>query len=217
MKHVHGWWFPDHEKHLPEWMAHPKNSMVLNGKRAYQGKKQGAAMRHCKNFRVAVDVGGHVGLWSWNLAHQFNEVIAFEPVAAHRECFEKNLAGLDNVTLRPLVLGVTSGRVSIQTEKGSSGNSQVCSGTDVEMVTLDSLAIPKVDFMKIDTEGYEENVLRGAEQTIRRCRPTIIVEQKRDMSTRFGLKPLGAVEFLQSLGYKVVEEISGDYILVPAK
>ena len=38
----------------------------------------------------------------------------------------------------------------------------------------------------------------------------------RQNQTRFDLTPMGAVTFLQSLGYKVVEEISGDYIMVCA-
>ena len=81
------------------------------------------------------------------------------------------------------------------------------------MVTLDSLQLTEVDFIKIDCEGYEENVLRGAVETIERDRPVIIVEQKRDMATaRFGLEPLGAVKFLQSLGYKVA---AGDQWRLP--
>ena len=60
-------------------------------------------------------------------------------------------------------------------------------------------------------------MLRGAIETIKRDLPVIIVEQKRDMATaRFGLEPLGAVKFLQSLGYEVKQEISGDYLMVPA-
>jgi len=79
------------------------------------------------------------------------------------------------------------------------------------------VGLADVDFIKIDCEGYEENVLRGAIETIKRDRPVIIVEQKRDMATaRFGLEPLGAVKFLQSLGYQVAQEISGDYLMVMA-
>lgn len=215
MKLAHGWWFPDHEKHLLVWMESPKNRVMLNGRMAYQGKKQLAVLAHCKNFRTAIDVGGHIGLWSWNLAHKFAVVEAFEPVAAHRECFAKNTAGLDNVFLHDCALGDKVGTVSMTTEQGSSGNTYAKPGTDVELTTLDRFAIAMVDLIKIDCEGGEEPVLRGAEQTIHRCRPTIIVEQKRDMATRFGLQPLGAVEFLKSLGYCVAQEISGDYIMVP--
>lgn len=214
MKQIKGWWFPDHERHLPVWMAHPKNKLLLNGRQAYQGKKQIAALGHCKQFRTAVDVGGHVGLWSFNLAHLFGEVHAFEPVAEHRECFSRNTPGLTTLRLHALALGAEAGSVRIDTETGSSGNSTVGGPGEIPMVTLDSMHFTEVDFIKIDCEGYEENVLRGAAETIKEWKPTIIVEQKRDMSARFGLASLGAVQYLTSLGYHTVAEISGDFIMV---
>ncbi len=92
------WWLPAHEKHLQPWMEHPKNrDCVLNGRVAYQGRKQLAALELVKLYRAgqplrtAVDVGGHCGLWSFNLAHWFAQVHAFEPMALHRECFVLNV------------------------------------------------------------------------------------------------------------------------------
>lgn len=216
MKMSHGWWFPDHEVHLIGWMNSKKNKVVMNGRCAYQGNKQLAALKHCKRFHTAVDVGGHVGLWSFNLAHKFAQVHAFEPVAAHRDCFNGNLNGLANATLHPIALGAEPGLISIDTETGSSGNSAVGVGPgEIEMRTLDSFCFQELDFLKIDTEGFEENVLRGGEQTIKACKPVIVVEQKRAMASRFGLKPLGAVRLLEFWGYKIAEEISGDFIMVP--
>jgi len=210
------WWFPDHEQHLPQWMASPKARMILNGRPAYQGKKQQAALAAVRQHRTAIDVGGHIGLWSYNLAHAFQHVHAFEPVEAHRACFARNVEAV-NVTLHACALGASEGRVSIHTAPTSTGDSWVKGGGDIPMVTLDSVGLADVDFIKIDCEGYEENVLRGAIETIKRDRPVIIVEQKRDMATaRFGLEPLGAVKFLQSLGYQVAQEISGDYLMVMA-
>jgi FkbM family methyltransferase len=214
MKQSHGWWLPDHEEHLPGWMASPKNQVKLNGRVAYQGRKQIATLAHCPRRQVAVDVGAHVGLWSYNLAAAFGTVHAFEPVKEHRECFIRNLDGAKNVKLYPLALGGAPDWCSIRVEKGSSGNAQVVPGEDVEMVTLDSLQLGQVDLIKCDVEGYEGNVFVGAEETIKKSWPTIIVEQKRNMHERFGLEHLGAVKFLQKLGYKVVQEYSGDFILV---
>lgn len=217
MKKHMGWFLPDHEKHLPEWMAHPKNrGTVLHGRVAYQGRKQMAALKHCRNRRVAVDVGGHCALWSFNLAHEFGQVIAFEPVAEHRECFHANTEGLTNITLRAMALGHEAGQVRIATEKGSSGNSTVAGWGDIQMATMDSLDLREVDLLKIDVEGYEENVLRGGIETVKRCRPVIVVEQKRDMAKRFGLPTLGAVHLLLELGYRQAEELSGDHVMVPA-
>lgn len=209
-----GWALPAHEQHLQRWMANPKNlGFKLNGRQAYQGKKQVKAMSYVKQFRTALDVGGHVGFHSFNLAHQFTHVHAFEPVALHRKCFGLNTAGLKNITLHPVALGKVEGSVSMNTERGSSGNTTVGGKGDIPMITLDSLGLTDVDYIKADCEGFEENVFRGAEATIALCKPVIMVEQKRQMAADFGLETLGAVKFLQTLGYKVVEEISGDYIM----
>lgn len=210
-----GWALPAHEQHLQRWMVNPKNlGFKLNGRQAYQGKKQVKAMSYVKQFRTALDVGGHVGFHSFNLAHQFTHVHAFEPVALHRKCFVLNVTQA-NVTLHPVALGKIEGSVSMNTEHGSSGNTTVGGKGDIPMVTLDSLGLGDVDYMKLDCEGFEENVLRGAEATIGLCKPVIMVEQKRQMAADFGLETLGAVKFLKTLGYKVAEEISGDYIMVP--
>lgn len=223
MKFVDGWFFPDHERHLIEWMASAKGRMILNGRSSYQGKKQLRAMDFVPvdRRRVAIDVGGHIGLWSYNLSHWFAAVEAFEPVAAHRECFEKNVlapgetneSGL--IHLHACALGDREGSVSIHTADTSSGDSWVKGKGDIPMKTLDSFAFENVDFIKIDCEGYEAFVLNGAVDTIDRWHPVVCVEQKRDMSaTRFGLKPLSAVKFLIEHGYKTAAELSGDYLMV---
>jgi FkbM family methyltransferase len=222
MKSVDGWVWPDREKHLIAWMAHPKNRMMLNGRAAYQGKKQLAALAAVARYkgpmlRTAIDVGGHVGLWSYNLAPAFQHVHAFEPVDYLRECFERNMDEQTvNVTLHPVALGAVEGSVSMHTTVDSTGDSWVKGAGEIPMHTLDRFDLGPVDFIKIDVEGYEENVLRGAECTIVRDRPVICVEQKRDMASRFGLQPLGAVKFLQSLGYRVEQEIGGDFLMVAA-
>lgn len=227
MKLVDGWYFPDGESHLPQWMANPKVRMMLNGRAAYQGQKQVAAMDLCKNFRTAIDVGGHIGLWSFNLAHRFQKVAAFEPVKAHRDCFYANLPdaygdamddrgmALYDVRLHACALGDREGSVSIRTEPTSSGDSRVDGPGEIPMHRLDSFGFNDVDLIKIDVEGTEMHVIRGAEETIVRNMPVIIVEQKPGHAQRYGLGEKDAVPYLESLGYRLVKEMSGDFILVP--
>lgn len=213
--HHFGWALPAHEKHLQVWMANPKNlGHKLNGRQAYQGKKQELAMSYVRQFRTAVDVGGHVGFHSFNLAHAFAQVHTFEPVALHRECFAINTQGLTNITLHACALGKAAGSVSMNTELGSSGNTTVGGPGSIPMVTLDSLDLQDVDYMKLDVEGWEANVIVGAEQTIKAFHPVIMVEQKRDFSARFGIPQKEAVKILLGWGYKEVREVSGDHILV---
>lgn len=207
------WFFPDGETHLPEWMRN--TNKVVNGRLSYQYGKYALAMPYVKNKRVCIDIGSHVGLWAFHMAHDFENVMCFEPVEEHRQCWAKNMNGLSNVTLYPCALGAEEGMVSIECRtNGSSGDSQVSGDGGIKMYQLDIFEFDDVDFIKIDCEGYELEVLKGAIKTIERCSPVIIVEQKGNMIERYGSKKLGAVHFLEKIGYKIAQEVSGDYIMV---
>lgn len=212
MKEFHGVWLPEHEHHLIEWMSHPKNKVLWDGKPVYQAKKQTLAMQHVRSWRTAIDVGAHCGLWSMHMVKKFDRVVAFEPVELHRECFEKNVEGANHV-LVPVALGAEEGSVAMHTTHGSSGDSWVAGAGDIPLKTLDSFGFNDVDFIKLDCEGYELNALRGGEKTLVQCRPTVIVEQKPNRAQKYGLRERQAVEYLQSLGAVLRAEMSGDFVL----
>lgn len=203
-------------------MAHPKNSGdIKDGRQRYQGRKQDAAMKWVKQFRTAADIGSHVGLHSFYLSKQFEKVESFEPVSEHRECFALNVTA-PNVTLHACALGENIGTVSMKTAPTSSGDSfvsghsmiaQVEGDGTIPMMRLDDLHLENVDYIKADLEGFELFAMRGAEETILRCKPCIMVEQKPGHAQNFGLPETGAVAYLQSLGAVLRAELSGDYIL----
>ena len=215
-----GIWLPDGEKHLTAWMD--KAGEVVDGKGTYQIKKLRAALTHCRSFRTAVDVGAHVGMWTMQLAKRFEFVHSFEPVAAHRECFERNLdmgGGqhriLENVELHACALGDHDGHVRIETAPTSSGDSRVGGDGDIPLHRLDDFScLRDVDFIKLDCEGYEYFALKGGEKTIDRDSPTIIVEQKPGRGQQFGLSETAALDWLRLLGYRCVDALAGDYIMV---
>jgi FkbM family methyltransferase len=149
------------------------------------------------------------------MAKRFGQVHAFEPMATHRECFRANLAAQDHVFLHECALSDREGTTGIHTTPGSSGDTYVEGEGDIPLRTLDSFNLTDVDFIKADTEGHELAALRGGEQTIIAYRPTIIVEQKPGRAQRHGYEERGALEYLRALGYRLVKEISGDFILVP--
>lgn len=221
MKQHQGVWFPDHEQHLLDWMT--KNGEIVDGRGTYQIKKLRAAIAHCRSFRRAVDVGAHIGLWSMQLAKRFQWVAAFEPVAAHRECLYANIPGAEgdgnsNVSVYQCALGDHEGTVQIETLPSSSGDSRVALDApgEIPLHMLDQFQLRDVDFIKLDCEGYELFALKGGAQTIARDLPVICVEQKPGRAQRFGLPELGAVEWLtKQFGYKCVEKLSGDYVMVP--
>ncbi len=85
---------------------------------------------------------------------------------------------------------------------------------DIPLHTLDSYRFTDVDFIKIDTEGFERNVVKGAERTIKEYRPTLIVEQKGHGATYYGYRKEEALEVLESWGMKRAMEIAGDWVMV---
>jgi FkbM family methyltransferase len=172
-------------------------------------------------WRTAIDVGAHCGLWSMHLAKRFVILHAFEPVAAHRACWEANMAVekeagriRGEAVLHACALGEQKGFVRIETAPTSSGDSWVDGAGDIPLERLDDLlALDTVDFIKLDCEGYELFALRGGEALLKRCRPCVIVEQKPGRAEKFGLPRTGAVDYLQGLGAKLRREMSGDFVL----
>ena len=211
MKQVNGFWLPDHEQHLIQFLE--RGPEFASGP-TYQAHKMLAAFPLIRNFRHAVDIGGHCGLWSRPLAACFHNVTAFEPVPEHIECWFANVPG-ENTTLHEYALGDHAGEVSLHTGPSSSGDTYVQDGGEhsADMRTLDSFNLESVDFLKIDVEGFEKFVLLGGEKTVRRDKPCIIVEQKPGKGKQFGLGDHDAVLLLKSWGAEVVKEISGDFIL----
>lgn len=214
MKHFGGWQFPDGEVHLIDWMR--QMNREVGGRLSYQWPKIELALQHVRSWRRAVDAGAHVGLWAWHLAGRFRQVDAFEPVPRHRECFALNVKA-ENVALHPFALGATSGQTSFVVYPGNSGHTQVAVNEPgdlaAEVRPLDSFGFADLDFLKVDCEGYEHEVLRGGAETLIRCRPVLIVEQKPGNGSRYGFGDRDAVRFLEGLGAHVVAEISGDFVM----
>lgn len=211
IKEWSGLWLPAHEDHLIKWMQ--QRNEIVAGKPAYQYHKLTRALGYVKQFRGAIDVGAHCGLWSMHLAKRFQFLHAFEPVALHRECFEKNVALREGVVLYPFALGEKAGMVEIHTADSSSGDSWVKGEGDIPLERLDLFDLHDIDFIKLDCEGYELFALRGGEETLKRCRPVVCVEQKPGRAQKFGLQETEAVDYLKSLGAKLLAVMSGDYIL----
>ena len=184
-----------------------------DGRHTFQLKKYNKALEFVKQNRRAIDVGGHVGLWAVNISKDFEEVEVFEPTERHRQCFIKNIKA-ENVNLYPFACGDEPGRVSMGTpDEEHTAHTVVVPGDDVERILIDDYNFKDVDFIKIDVEGYELYVIRGAEKTIKENRPVIIIEQKPNNATRYGLEQDGASKLLRSWGMSLKDTMCGDHIL----
>lgn len=204
LKQVEGVWLPALEEHMLAFASGPDWD--------YQQTKLDAAMKWVRDRNVCVDVGAHCGLWSRRLVRLFHKTYAFEPINLHRKAFRKNVIG--NYKLHPFACGDKSGTVKLKHVQHSTGDTHASEDGDIEavVVRIDDVLNVKCDFLKIDTEGFEEFVLRGAEKLLE-SRPCVIVEQKPNKAKNYGLEDTGAVKFLESKGAVLREVIAGDYIL----
>jgi hypothetical protein len=78
---------------------------------------------------------------------------------------------------------------------------------DLPLRTLDGFAFEQVDFLKIDAEGFESAVLRGALDTLARCRPLILLEEIDRNAKRYGEASESARQLLLDSGARLVAEL----------
>lgn len=139
--------------------------------------------------RVAVDVGASVGLVTYFLARLAPTVVAFEPSPQPLKILTRVVD--PNVTVCPVGVSSASGEAELDvfaTKHGWTMNGASLSPSHagsvqsvkvpIKTVALDDVDLGDVGFLKIDVEGHEDAVLEGAQNTIARCRPIIMIENE---------------------------------------
>lgn len=131
---------------------------------------------------VVVDGGGCWGetaLYFAHLAGPGGRVISFEFEPGNLELLERNLERNPELAARieierRAIWSASDEALSFQSNgPGTRVGAGAMAGASVLTRAIDDLAVDRVDFIKLDVEGAETAALRGAEQTIRRCRPRI--------------------------------------------
>ncbi len=136
--------------------------------------------------RVSLDVGANKGVYAYAMLAHSAAVHAFEPnpkIFAILQSWAK-----DRLQLHQVALSSTSGKAQLlvpRTERGYSNQGASLSldkvkgahmKVDVDAVRLDELEMPPIGFIKIDVEGFELEVLKGAAATLQRDRPNLLIE-----------------------------------------
>ncbi len=138
---------------------------------------------------TALDVGANIGCTALLLGELCQQVHAFEPSPSTHALLVANIAGRANVAIHNIGLGDRNCRSAITFSPSNrsggfvSDKTQAGGGHTVESITLQTLdrsmrrlRIPGVDFIKIDVEGFEGNVLTGGRKTLRKHRPVVTME-----------------------------------------
>jgi len=166
---------------------------------------------------VFIDAGANVGIYTLaagTIVGEAGRVLAYEPSAQSFPLLEKNIAlnGLTNVRAFPAALAQKNGRTWLHRGPNPTLNSLGKDpswkedGEEIVTKTLDQAlhqtGIDRVDVIKMDVQGAEELVLRGAFNTLLSAHPVIIFEVWPEGATLLGLSPNGAWELLESEGYQ---------------
>jgi FkbM family methyltransferase len=152
--------------------------------------------------QTALDIGANYGVFTKlfsELVGDLGTVIAFEPVP---QTFRTLAAGIDRFHLRNVQarnsavsdqVGTTFMTIPLDAESNTENLYQshivASPGTEssfaVSTLTVDSLQLPRVDFIKVDVEGHELEVLRGSRETLARHHPTLMVEVTSSRTVEF--------------------------------
>lgn len=180
------------------------------------------------SFDVAVDVGAALGGYAWILNRISNRVIAFEPGRVHADFLQAGLFGT-NIELERKAVGGENGTVPMYTP-GDDTNArhsatlskenpviQACEAhvDEVPLVSLDAIletkmaATERLDFLKVDVEGYELAVFEGALSRITKDFPLVLCE----IEARHNLHYKHVFGLLRSLGYQSYILMNGSFAL----
>lgn len=167
-----------------------------------------------KNFNV-IDIGTNIGWVALNLAKlsQGGHVVGFEPDPFNYQVCKNNIDRnrLANLIILPYGLGETPGQVNmeVRTPDNRGGNRVAPKDSSgaiaVQIKRLDDVrevsSLPTIHLMKLDVEGYELKVLRGALNLLKKHKPILFIEVDDDNLKDQNDSAKDLLEFLELNGY----------------
>jgi FkbM family methyltransferase len=142
--------------------------------------------------------GGHVGLSAyqlWQARRDIAELVVFEPDAVNAGLLTLNVIswGPSPVRVMPMALGRRLGELLLQRNRKNTGDNRLWGEGDepqhVVVVALDELWRGPLDLLLLDTQGWEPEVLAGAQRVIREERPAVVFEWWAHALTARGFDP----------------------------
>jgi FkbM family methyltransferase len=166
-----------------------------------------------------VDIGAQSGAYTL-MAKFFKNTkwYCFEPDPVNYECLLENLSlnKITNVNVQNIAINDDKGTVTLNICKNHRGLNTIGSNitrfesTDteehvIESNNLDSLFLDKkIDLIKIDTEGCEYNILKGAKKIINKYKPKIFLEYYEENLNQFGVSKQNLDDIILDLNYHIV-------------
>ncbi len=161
-----------------------------------------------------LDVGANIGYFSilWRIKFPNSTIYAFEPMKDTFNTLKKNIAinNCENVFPLPFALSNKNKNgyfysspemISIASEKNVLDYKKA-EKIPISFIKLDFFNIENIDFIKIDAEGSEFNILKGSIESFKKFNPIVVVELFEYWDKVFEYHPDEVIEFLKELGYR---------------
>jgi FkbM family methyltransferase len=177
----------------------PTDDWVVSHKEKY--------LKYLKNRDVVVTAGANQGLYTRFYAKIFKAVYAFEPDALNFHVMTLNNQS-DNIIKMNCALGVSASFLDIiRPDMTNTGMHHMANRPGIiPVLPIDAFNFPKIDLLQLDVEGYEGHVILGAVETIKRCKPVIVLERARSVPN--------LVHTMETLDYKLVDDSKMDSIFI---
>ena len=205
-----GIWVPSTDAQINEWRekGHPYMQDTCLNKFLEWCKIQN------KKFNLIVDVGAWCGTWSMAMQPYAKNIYCYEPNKLHFECLTKNLSAYSHIRLYNQAVGNDDGFIKLTEESATQNTRVLLEKGDTKISKLDSLELQGVDFIKIDVEGLEMEVLRGAEKILEQVKYLMI--ELNGNSEKYGSSKKDIKQHLKSLGFKVLLKTWPDVVYYKA-
>lgn len=162
-------------------------------------------------YDIGANIGNHTIFFSKYLKPKM--IISFEPSSENFSLLEKNVKdnNLENVILYNVAVGLNNQKGTLKFNKTNTGASKIIENVagNVDIVKIDDLEIELPNFIKIDVEGFEYNVLQGVEKCLEASSPTIWLEIHHENYTLVD-------NFLSKYDYVQVDRWLDNYIYIKA-
>lgn len=210
MKFINKWYLPDSETNYLEYFKNLETDQ-------YQEKQRRYSLNFISNRRTALDIGANVGFWARDICRIFKNVELFEPHKLNTECLKKNLQEYENFKIHEYSLSNFNGNGELYVDDKGLGNNTLDKDSGltnkiiVKVKKLDDLNFNEIDYIKIDVQSHELEVIEGSINTLKRNSPVLCIEaptrNDREISYLQEIKKI-----LKSLEYKVVGRYAKELI-----
>lgn len=203
---VNGIWVPSNDIHIEQWKS---------GQPFTQNKCLNSFISWCqsqnKKFRTALDIGAWCGTWSVAMSTYCKNIHAFEPDSTHFECLSRNVGPYVHIDPKMIALGDNNDTVALTNDNFTQAR-RIHGKGDIQLHTIDSFDFKNVDLIKIDVEGYEMRVLKGAEKTLKTCQFLMI--ELNNNSKKYQSSNIEIEQYLSQIGFRTLIDIWPDKVFV---